>query len=81
MGVTEMRVAVGRHPRLDGQEFEQAPGDSDGRGSLVCCSPWGRKESDMPDRPNNKSLTEGRYLLCAAVLAGWSSQELANSCP
>ena len=27
-------------------EFEQTPGDSDGQGSLVCCSPWGRKESD-----------------------------------
>ena len=27
-------------------EFEQAPGNSGGQGSLVCCSPWGRKESD-----------------------------------
>ena len=27
-------------------EFEQAPGDGKGRGSLVCCSPWGCKESD-----------------------------------
>ena len=37
---------VGWHHRLNGQEFEQAPGDGDGQGSLVCCSPWGHKESD-----------------------------------
>ena len=24
-------------------EFEQAPGVGDGQGSLVCCTPWGRK--------------------------------------
>ena len=38
---------VGWHHQLDGHEFEQAQGDSEGRGSLVCCSPWGYKESDM----------------------------------
>ena len=32
---------VGWHHRLDGHEFEQAPVDGDGQGSLVCCSPWG----------------------------------------
>ena len=26
---------------------EQVPGDSEGQGSLECCSPWGGKESDM----------------------------------
>ena len=31
---------------LNGHEFEQIPGDSEGQGSLVCCSPWGPKESD-----------------------------------
>ena len=35
----------GQHHRLSGHEFEQAPGVGDGQGSLVCCSPWGRKES------------------------------------
>ena len=35
---------VGRHHQLNGHEFEQTPGDSEGPGSLVCCSPWGRKE-------------------------------------
>ena len=41
---------VGWHHRLDGHEFEQAPGLGDGQGSLVCCSPWDGKESDMRKR-------------------------------
>ena len=32
---------VGWHHRLNGHEFEQVPRDSEGQGSLVCCSPWG----------------------------------------
>ena len=40
---------VGRH---HGLEFEQAPGVGDGQGSLACCSPWGRKESDSTERLN-----------------------------
>ena len=42
----------GWHHRLDGYEFEQAPGVGDGHGSLVCCSPWGRKESDITKQLN-----------------------------
>ena len=41
---------VGWHHRLGGLEFEQALGVGDGQGSLVCCSPWGLKESDMTER-------------------------------
>ena len=37
----------GWHHRLDGHEFEQAPGAGDGQGSLVCFSPWGRKRETM----------------------------------
>ena len=37
---------VGRHHRLDGHEFERILGDGEGQGSLVCCSPRGRKDSD-----------------------------------
>ena len=40
---------VGWHHQLDGHEFEQALGVGDGQGGLVCCSPWGRKESDMTE--------------------------------
>ena len=43
---------VAWHHQLDGHEFEQAPGVSDEQGSLVCCSPWGRKESDTTEGPN-----------------------------
>ena len=43
---------VGWHHRLNGHEFEEAPGISDGQGSLACCSPWGRKESDTTERLN-----------------------------
>ena len=34
------RMIAGWHHRLDGHEFEQAPGVGDRQGSLVCCSPW-----------------------------------------
>ena len=47
-GTTEVEM-VGWHHRFDGREFEQPPGVGDGQGSLVCCSPWGRKEPDMTE--------------------------------
>ena len=50
-GTTEDEV-VGWHHRLDGHKFEQAPRDGDGQGSMVCCSLWGLKMSDMTERLN-----------------------------
>ena len=44
-GTTENEM-VGWHHQLDGHEFEQTSGVGDGQGSLPCCNPWGRKESD-----------------------------------
>ena len=44
---------VGWHHQLNGHESEQIPGDSEGQGSLACCSPWGCQESDTTERPNN----------------------------
>ena len=41
-GTTEDEM-IGWHPWLNGDKFEQAPGDSEGQGSLVCCSPRGRR--------------------------------------
>ena len=38
------------HHQLSGQELERTPGDNEGQGSLVCCSPWGRKELDMTEK-------------------------------
>ena len=40
------------HHRLNGHEFELTPRVSDGQGSLACCSPWGRRESDTTERMN-----------------------------
>ena len=46
---------VGWHCRLNAHEFEQAPRDGEGQGSLVCCGPWGCKESDKTERLNNSN--------------------------
>ena len=43
---------VGWHHQLNGYKFEQAL-DGEGRRSLVCCSPWGYKETDMTWQLNN----------------------------
>ena len=47
-GTTEDET-VGWYHRLNGYEFEQAPEIRDGQGGLACCSPWGRKESDVTE--------------------------------
>ena len=41
------------HHRLNRHESEQTLGDSEGQGSLMCCSPWRRKELDMTELLNN----------------------------
>ena len=43
--MTEDEMVGWRH-QLDECEFEQAVGVGDGQGSLACCNPWSRKESD-----------------------------------
>ena len=50
MTVGEGRWIDGWHHRLNAHEFEQAPGVSDGQGSLTCCSPQGHKESETTER-------------------------------
>ena len=47
---------VGWHHRLNGHEFEQAPGIGDGQGSLAYCSPWGCRELEMTERLNNNMV-------------------------
>ena len=46
---------VGWHHWFNGHEFEQTQEDSEGQGSLACCSPWGHKESDMTEWLNNSN--------------------------
>ena len=53
-GLTEDAL-FGWHHRLNGQEFEQALGDGEGQGSLVCCSPWGHKLLNRTQWLNNNN--------------------------
>ena len=46
------------HHGLNGHEFEQTPGDRKAQGSLMCCTSWGHKESDMNLGLNNKFHNE-----------------------
>ena len=39
-------MMIGWHHQLNGHEFEQTLGDSEGQGTLACCSPWVHKKSD-----------------------------------
>ena len=62
-GMTEDEMA-GWHHRLNGHEFEQTPGDSEGQRNLAYCSPWGHKEPDITSwlNNNNKLMTTNCFL-------------------
>ena len=47
---------IGWHHQLSGHESEQTPGENTGQGNLVCCSPWGRKESHTTEWLNNSNI-------------------------
>ena len=49
------------HHQTNGHEFEQTPGYSEGQGSLVCCSPWSHKESDMTKKRHSNNNIRGSY--------------------
>ena len=68
-----MDEMVGWHHRLNGHEFEQTQGDSEGQGSLLCCSPWGLKESDATKELNNNNL------LCTQMYIEDTEKELSGS--
>ena len=54
-GVREEEM-VGWHHWLKGHEFEQTPGDGEGHGILVCCSPWGhRVRQDLKDKSKRRN--------------------------
>ena len=54
---------IGWHHWLNGHEFEQTPGDSEGQGSLMCCSPWGcRVRHDLAtEQQQQQSLIHHKY--------------------
>ena len=74
-GITEDEM-VGWHHWLNGHEFEQAPGDGEGQGSPVCCSPWGHKELDMTEWVNNNLQ---RWILLSypfGIWGNWGTKKL-----
>ena len=60
-GTTEDEM-VGWHHQLNRHEFQQTPGDGEGQGRLVCCSPEGCKKSNMTEQLNNNKR-EGNFSL------------------
>ena len=64
---------VGWQHQLNGHDFEQTPGDGDGKGSLTCCSPWGCKELDTTERLNNSQVDRVRTELTA--LWNWKNTQ------
>ena len=69
---------VGWHHRLNGHEFEQAPGDAEGQGGLACCGPWGRREWDTTEPLNNM----GNFAECELFYTGspWRHRGAAFQC-
>ena len=65
---------VGWHHQLNGHEFAQTLGDDEGQGILVCCGPWGHKESDMMGR-----LNKTRYLFLLRYSLSVSSVPLSST--
>ena len=59
-GETEDEM-VGWHHQFNGHEFEQTPEDSEGQGSLACCSPWGRTR--LRDRTTTTKMLLGTWPL------------------
>ena len=81
-GVAEDEM-VGWHHRFNGHKFEQTPGDGEGQRSLVCCSPRGRKESDvirLNDWTTIATAWELVYLYPLAVSTPGRASELWRRC-
>ena len=68
---------VGWHHRLNGHESEQTLGVGEGQGSLACCSPWGRKESDTTEWLNWTDLSISVYL---STVLGFSCGSASRVC-
>ena len=59
---------AGWHPLLNGREFEQTPGDSEGQGSLVCYNPRGCKKLEVTESVNNNNYLLFRWLFWSLLL-------------
>ena len=72
-GETEDEM-VGWHHRLNGHECEKTLGDSEGQGSLACCSPWGRKEPGTTEQLNNTGNPKTKQVLPVWQFLFWRFQ-------
>ena len=68
-GMTEDEM-IEWHHRLNGHELEWTPEVGDGQGSLVCCSPWSLKESDITEQMNWTYFTIG-YITLTVLQNVW----------
>ena len=75
-GTTEDEMVVWHH-QLNGHEYEQTLGVDDGQGSLACCSPWGRTESDTTEQLN---WTELGLHCCMQVFSSFRERGICSSC-
>ena len=78
-GTTEDDM-VGWHHWLNGHEFEQALVVGDGQGSLVCCSPWGHKESDMTERLNSNDIVNNTAMNIRVQISLWDRVLISFGC-
>ena len=76
---------VGWHHLLNEHEFWQIPGDSQRQGSLMCCSAWGCKQSDMTEQLNNRNPVNIKYpsaqlfkLLLLTMTTRWQHYFMSN---
>ena len=74
-GTTEDEM-VGWHHQIYGNDFEYTPGDSEGQGSLACCSPWGCKELDTTEWLNWIEVIVWSLRECQNYLEGLFKQSL-----
>ena len=70
-GQQRMRWLVGWHHQLNGHGFGWTPGVGDGQGCLACCSPWGRKESDMTEQLNWTELMINSQQILFSMIKNW----------
>jgi len=68
-GVT-MNEMVRWHHWLNGHEFEQTPGDSEGQGRMAYCSPWVHKESDRTEQLKNNRCIQ-TFIYFHAYVRTW----------
>ena len=80
--MTEHEI-IGWHHQLDGHDFEQALGDGDGQGSLVCSSPWGHRvghnrapELNKAGHHNEKENKRKQTGIAAGKPKAWYLEEL-----